>query len=301
MIHVIGHLNPDSDAICSAFMTARWLQARGQQASAWRLGEPNRETYFLFMRAGLEIPPLLTTSLKDCDVWLVDFTEPTQGPETLLQSNVIGIVDHHRLGGMVTGLPPEVCIKPVGSSSTVLWQLMTMEYRTKVTPGEALLMLGAILSDTVTLRSPTTTPDDKKAVEELSKVAGVNLDTFCADLLSAKTSVEGLSASVLLNKDIKRFTIHGQQVCVAQIELFSLSQVDHVLDDLRNEMDAYAVRTRADLVVLMLTDINRGHSQLWFAGPHQPPLTQPHLVEGMLSRKKQMLPWLENQLAQVEK
>ncbi|HCW7015216.1 TPA: manganese-dependent inorganic pyrophosphatase [Citrobacter farmeri] len=300
MIHVVGHLNPDSDAICTAFMAARWLNMRGLQATAWRLGEPNRETRFLFGRAGLTLPPLLEMPLTDLDFWLVDFTEPTQGPETLLASNIVGIIDHHRLGGLVTRLPPEVWIKPVGSSATLLWQLMSQENRAQITPAQALLLLGAMLSDTVTLRSPTTTADDRLAVEELTTLAGVDLAAFSADLLSAKTSVEGLSASELLQKDIKRFTINGQQVSVAQIELYALSQVAGMMDALRQEMTDYATGSGADLVVLMLTDINAGNSQLWFAGPRQPELTQPVTVEGMLSRKKQMLPWLESHVAQTD-
>lgn len=297
MIHVIGHLNPDSDAICSAYMTACWLQMRGLPATAWRLGEPNRETRFIFEQAGLDMPPLLTLPLTGLDVWLVDFTEPLQGPETLQSSNVVGIIDHHRLGGLMTRLPPEVWIKPVGSSATLLWQLMTPQHRAQVTSAQAQLLLGALLSDTVTLRSPTTTDDDRQAVAELTEQAGVTLSAFSEGLLSAKTSVEGLTASALLQKDIKRFTLHGLQVSVAQIELYSLDQVSGVLEALRGEMAEYATRSGADLVALMLTDINAGHSQLWFAGSHQPPLSQPVTVEGMLSRKKQMLPWLEKHLA----
>lgn len=297
MIHVIGHLNPDSDAICSAYMTACWLQMRGLPATAWRLGEPNRETRFIFEQAGLDMPPLLTLPLTGLDVWLVDFTEPSQGPETLQPSNVVGIIDHHRLGGLMTRLPPEVWIKPVGSSATLLWQLMTPQHRAQVTSAQAQLLLGALLSDTVTLRSPTTTDDDRQAVAELTEQAGVTLSAFSEGLLSAKTSVEGLTASALLQKDIKRFTLHGLQVSVAQIELYSLDQVSGVLEALRGEMAEYATRSGADLVALMLTDINAGHSQLWFAGSHQPPLSQPVTVEGMLSRKKQMLPWLEKHLA----
>lgn len=297
MIHVIGHLNPDSDAICSAYMTACWLQMRGLPATAWRLGEPNRETRFIFEQAGLDMSPLLTLPLTGLDVWLVDFTEPSQGPETLQSSNVVGIIDHHRLGGLMTRLPPEVWIKPVGSSATLLWQLMTPQHRAQVTSAQAQLLLGALLSDTVTLRSPTTTDDDRQAVAELTEQAGVTLSAFSEGLLSAKTSVEGLTASALLQKDIKRFTLHGLQVSVAQIELYSLDQVSGVLEALRGEMAEYATRSGADLVALMLTDINAGHSQLWFAGSHQPALSQPVTVEGMLSRKKQMLPWLEKHLA----
>lgn len=296
MIHVIGHLNPDSDAICTAAMTARWLTLRGQQATAWRAGEPNRETQFIFAQAGLTMPERLTFPLADLDVWLVDFTEPTQGPDSLAQSNVVGIIDHHRLGGLVTRLPPEVWVKPVGSSATLLWQLMGDEVREQLSPAESLLLLGAVLSDTVTLRSPTTTPDDRQAVDALARRAGVDLDAFSRDLLSAKTSVEGMSARQLLTKDVKTFTIHGHQVCVAQLELYALQQVDAVLDELRQEMARYAQEHQAALVVLMLTDINQGDSTLWFAGTALADVDQPCKVDGMLSRKKQMLPWLESRL-----
>lgn len=105
-----------------------------------------------------------------------------------------------------------------------------------------------------------------------------------------------MSARELLQKDIKTFTIHGHSVCVAQLELYALQQVDAVLDDLRLEMARYADEKNAALVVLMLTDINLGDTSLWFAGPALSDIPQPCKVEGMLSRKKQMLPWLESHL-----
>lgn len=297
MINVLGHLHPDSDAVCTAYMASRWLMLRGLQAQAWRCGEINRETRFIFEQAALPVPDLLTDSLADRDVWLVDFTEPTQGPASLAESNVVGIIDHHRLGGLVTRLPPEVWVKPVGSSSTLLWQLMTPEIRRMITPAEALLMLGAVISDTVALRSPTTTSDDTLAVEELSTLAGIEKDAFIAGLLTAKTSIEGLSGKALLNKDIKTFQIQGVKVNAAQIELFSLNQVDAVLDELQEEMALNIQETGAQLVVVMLTDINAGYSTLYFAVPEGHEVLSPCKVDGMLSRKKQLLPWLENYLA----
>ncbi|AGB79229.1 inorganic pyrophosphatase/exopolyphosphatase [Enterobacteriaceae bacterium strain FGI 57] len=297
MINVLGHLHPDSDAVCTAYMACRWLTLRSLQAQAWRCGEINRETRFIFEQAALPVPDLLTDSLADRDVWLVDFTEPTQGPASLAESNVVGIIDHHRLGGLVTRLPPEVWVKPVGSSSTLLWQLMTPEIRRMITPAEALLMLGAVISDTVALRSPTTTSDDTLAVEELSTLAGIEKDAFIAGLLTAKTSIEGLSGKALLNKDIKTFQIQGVKVNAAQIELFSLNQVDAVLDELQEEMALKIQETGAQLVVVMLTDINAGYSTLYFAVPEGHEVLSPCKVDGMLSRKKQLLPWLENYLA----
>ena len=129
MINVFGHLNPDSDAVCTAAVTAGWLSRCNRPARAWRTGEANPETRYIFEAAGLPLPPLLDIPLKGEPVWLVDFTEPAQGPADLFQSNIIGIIDHHRLGGLVTQLPPEVWIKPAGSSATVLWLLMDAKMR----------------------------------------------------------------------------------------------------------------------------------------------------------------------------
>lgn len=100
--------------------------------------------------------------------WSISPSLP-EGPASLAESNVVGIIDHHRLGGLVTRLPPEVWVKPVGSSATLLWQLMTEEERSQLSAAEAVLLLGAVLSDTVTLRSPTTTSDDRLAVEAWPK------------------------------------------------------------------------------------------------------------------------------------
>lgn len=295
MIHVFGHLNPDSDTVCTAYMAARWLTIKGRNAQAFRLGELNRETNYIFRHAGLTPPPLLDDSLAGKDVWLVDFTEPAQGPASLNESNVIGIIDHHRLGGLITQLPPEVWIKPVGSSATLLWQLMTPTLRHEISPSEAILLLGAALSDTVAFRSPTTTDEDRQAVDELCSLAKVDREDFIRDLLTAKTDIVGLSADELLNKDSKVFDISGNKVLTAQLELYSLDQAEPLIDELKSAMEQRVTTSGADLVVLMLTDISAECSRLYFAGPA---LTDnaPCTIAGMLSRKKQLLPWLHERL-----
>ncbi|HKM95758.1 MAG TPA: manganese-dependent inorganic pyrophosphatase [Buttiauxella sp.] len=295
MIHVFGHLNPDSDTVCTAYMTARWLTLKGQDAHAFRLGELNRETDYIFRHAGLTPPPLLDYSLAGKDVWLVDFSEPAQGPASLNESNVVGIIDHHRLGGLITQLPPEVWIKPVGSSATLLWQLMTPTFRREVSPSEAILLLAAVLSDTVALRSPTTTDDDHQAVDELCTLAKVEREDFIRDLLTAKTDIVGLSAEELLNKDSKMFDISGNKVLVAQLELYSLTQAEPLIDELILAMEKRVTTSGAGLVVLMLTDISTECSRLYFAGPAFADNT-PCTIAGMLSRKKQLLPWLHTRL-----
>lgn len=297
MIHVFGHINPDSDAICTAVVTAHWLTGHGMDARAWRLGEANRETHFIFDTVGLTLPPRLDIPLQNERVWLVDFTEPAQGPDDLLRSNVVGIIDHHRLGGLITQLPPEVHIRPVGSSATLLWLLMDAEARRTLPPTLAVLLLGALLSDTVNLRSPTTTEDDIRSATELGVLSGVNRRAFARDLLTAKTDVSGLSAQLLLDRDLKAFVIAGTDVRIAQIEVSSLSQVAPVMNDLLTALAYLADQSGAGLAVLMLTDIRSRFSTLYFAGRERVNAASCS-VPGMISRKKQLLPWLEFHLNQ---
>ncbi|APG18167.1 TPA: inorganic pyrophosphatase [Citrobacter freundii] len=297
MINVFGHLNPDSDAVCTAAVTAGWLNRCNRPARAWRPGEANPETRYIFEAAGLSLPPLLDIPLKGEPVWLVDFTEPAQGPADLLQSNIIGIIDHHRLGGLVTQLPPEVWIKPAGSSATVLWLLMDAEMRRTMPPTHAILLLGALLSDTVNLRSPTTTEDDIRTATELCVLSGVKRKAFARGLLAAKTDITGQSTEQLLHKDLKTFSLAGTDVRIAQLEVSSPGQVTPVLDELQNAMAQMAVTTGAGLIVLMVTDIREYFSTLYFAGPESGNAA-PCSVPDMVSRKKQLLPWLEHFLNQ---
>ena len=297
MINAFGHLNPDSDAVCTASVTAGWLNRCGRPARAWRPGEANPETRYIFEAAGLTLPPLLDIPLKGEPVWLVDFTEPAQGPADLLQSKIIGIIDHHRLGGLVTQLPPEVWIKPAGSSATVLWLLMNAEMRRTMPPAQAILLLGALLSDTVNLRSPTTTEDDIRTATELCVLSGVKRRAFARGLLTAKTDITGQPAKQLLNKDLKAFSLCGTDVRIAQLEVSSSDQVTSVLDALQNAMAQMAATAGAGLVVLMVTDIRECFSTLYFAGPEAGNAASCS-VTGMVSRKKQLLPWLEHFLSQ---
>lgn len=297
MINVIGHSNPDSDAICTATVTACWLNHCGRPARAWRAGEASTETRFIFREAGLTLPPFLDIPLLNEDVWLVDFTDPLQGPAGLIQSNIIGIIDHHRLGGLTTLLPPEVSIKPVGSSATVLWLMMNTEMRNAMPPAYGILLLGALLSDTIDLLSPTTTEDDLRAATELCVWSGIKRRTFAQALIAAKTDISGLSAEQLLNKDLKVFSLVGIDARIAQIEISTSGQIAPLLDELQETMAQMAMSTGAGLVVLMVTNITECCSSLYFAGP-EGDSTPSFSVEGMVSRKKQLLPWLERFLLQ---
>lgn len=141
-------------------MVADWLNHLGKPAVAFRLGELTPETRYILAAAGVQAPALLTDDLRDRKVWLVDFTDIEQGPASLPDSDVVGVIDHHRLGTLVTRNPPDVWVRAVGCCATVILQIKPMP----LNAAQATLLLGAILSDTVALSAPTTTEQDRRAV-----------------------------------------------------------------------------------------------------------------------------------------
>lgn len=301
MIQVVGHKNPDSDSICSALVAAELLKARGLQAKAVRQGDINRETRFILERAGVEQPEMCT-GVAGQQVWLVDYSDLAQGPDDLAQAEILGIVDHHRLGDVTTAQPLEAWIWPVGCTNTILFNLFRME-QAEITRPLAILMMSAIISDTVGFASPTCTEKDKEAVYALAKLADIaDLDLFIKDLLIAKTDIEGLSAAELVEKDLKGYPLNGRDVVVGQIELATLEQVDGMLDALNADLQARCDNEGLALAALMLTDITTATTRLLYKGEWSAKLdahadNSVLMMQNTLSRKKQGWPWLQQVLA----
>ena len=172
-------------------MVADWLNHLGKPAVAFRLGELTPETRYILAAAGVQAPALLTDDLRDRKVWLVDFTDIEQGPASLPDSDVVGVIDHHRLGTLVTRNPPDVWVRAVGCCATVILQILTAEKPMPLNAAQATLLLGAILSDTVALSAPTTTEQDRRAVTRLRAISHVDYDAFTTGLLAAKTDLSG--------------------------------------------------------------------------------------------------------------
>lgn len=291
MIYVFGHQNPDSDSICSAIVTADWLNSQGKLATPFRLGEITPETAFILQQANVVQPELLNIALNEKTVWLVDFTDAEQGPPSLAFSNIIGIIDHHRLGTVMTQNPPDVWIRSVGCCATIIWQILTLEKQQPISASQATLMLGAILSDTVNLTSSTTTGHDIAAVKSLSAICQLNYDEFVQGLLAAKTDIHGLSADYLLMKDAKRYQISGFSVLISQIELTSMSAIEAILPEVLAQLAKQNQTGNFDIAVLVVTDIFKQNSTLYFSQDNQFHFSSVSLL-GFISRKKDILPWL---------
>ncbi|MCG3758618.1 manganese-dependent inorganic pyrophosphatase [Vibrio cincinnatiensis] len=301
MILVVGHKNPDSDSICSALVAAELLKARGLSAKAIRQGDVNRETQHILKQAGV-LAPELCISVAGEKVWLVDYSDVAQAPDDLNQAEILGIIDHHRLGDVMTVNPLEAWIWPVGCTCTILFNLCKME-QVPVTRSLAMLMMSAILSDTVGFASPTCTEKDKQAVSELAQLAEVDdLAAFTQQLLIAKTDIEGLSAAQLVEKDLKAYPFNGRDVIVGQVELATLDQVADMIDELEADLQQRCDQENFALAALMLTDITTAQTRLLFKGEWAEKLVKHKqggvlMMHDTLSRKKQGWPWLQTELA----
>ncbi|MFV0550267.1 MAG: manganese-dependent inorganic pyrophosphatase [Limnobaculum xujianqingii] len=295
MISVFGHLNPDSDSICCAIVVSDWLNFSGQSAMAYRLGELNPETEFILSQAQCLSPPLLEHNITGQPVWLVDFSDLEQGPENLNKSQVVGLIDHHRLGSLITTEPLDAWIRRVGCCATLVFDIVTRTPDYQLSPPHALLLLGAILSDTIAFQSPTTTKQDRETAHKLSLIAKVDLDTFIIKLLNAKTDISGLSIERLLQKDEKNYLIGEYKLILGQIEVSDFHAIENQVPALQQEMEKRAQSEGLDFYVLMITSLFSSQSCLYFSQKN--PISQsPITIENMLSRKKQLVPWLTQKL-----
>lgn len=305
-VYVFGHTNPDSDAIISAIAGAELLKARGVDAVACKQGDVNPETKFILEKFGLEIPETIT-SVEGKNVALVDTTEPTQLPSDIEKANIVFVADHHKLAGLRTATPLEFYGQPVGSSATIITNIFKTDGKS-IPANVAGAMLCAVLSDTVLFKSPTTTDWDKKAVEELAKIAGIEkpLD-LGLEMLKVKSSIENDSALDLINRDFKDFNIHGKKFGIGQIELIDGSMAESKKPAILEEMKKLHKEGGYNTLLLLITDIMKEGSEMLVVSDDIPAIEnvfgikcdEQHCawVDGMMSRKKQVVPPLETKLS----
>lgn len=301
----MGHKNPDSDTIISSIATTELLKQRGLDAVAVKQGDITPETKFILDTFKLEVPETLT-SVSEKEIALVDTTELSQLPNDIDSAKVLFVADHHKLGGLKTTSPLEFYGQPVGSTATILTNVFASENK-NIPANIAGAMLCAVLSDTVLFKSPTTTNWDKDAVEKLAKIAGIEkpLD-LGLQMLKVKSSIENDSATDLINRDFKEFNIHGKKFGIGQIELIDKTMADDKKPAILEEMKKIQANGEFNTVLLLITDIMKEGSELLVVSDDIPSIEnvfgikcdKNHCawVDGMMSRKKQVVPPLETKL-----
>ncbi len=300
-ILVFGHKNPDTDSIVGALAASHLLTETGRPAIAMAQGKANPETEFGLKKFGLPMPAMLGPVAGKA-VGLVDFNDAAQGPDDLKDASLVFIADHHKLGGLSTGSPLEAWLLPLGSANTVLYEMMQF-YKVSIPQNLAGGMLCAILSDTVMYQSVTTTARDKAAGNALAKIAGVkDQQALAHDLFKAKSALDGVSPRELVLRDYKKFEMSGTPVGVGQLEVLSLDMLAGKKKDLLAAMALIKEETKLNSIFLMLTDISKQGTEM-LAISDDPALPDAVFkvefkdssawLPGVMSRKKQVIPFLE--------
>ncbi|GMM86419.1 manganese-dependent inorganic pyrophosphatase [Pseudoalteromonas sp. MTN2-4] len=304
-MYVVGHKIPDSDSICGAIALAYLKNQIGEAAIATRLGDVSPETQFILDTFGFEAPELKMSYAGE-EVYIVDHTEKTQAPDDIDEATVVGVVDHHKLGDLTTSTPLECWIRPVGCSNTII-KMMYDFYGVEIPKNIAGLMLGAILSDTVIFKSPTCTTADIKCVEVLAEIAGIeDYKAFGMEMFKVKSAVEGTPARDLVMRDFKDFNMNGNLVGIGQLEVIDLAVFDDIKADLEADIAKLKEEGGRHSVFLLLTDIMKEGSQMLIASDDEGIVERAYGVtpeqsrvwlDGVLSRKKQVVPPLQDAFA----
>ncbi len=304
-MYVVGHKVPDSDSICGAIALAYLKNQIGEAAIPTRLGEVSPETAFILEKFGLETPELKTSYAGE-EVYIVDHSELTQAPDDIAEATIVGIVDHHKLGDLTTSTPLECWIRPVGCSNTVI-KMMYDFYNVEIPQNIAGIMLCAILSDTVIFKSPTCTTADIKCVEALAEIAGVeDFKALGMEMFKVKSAVEGTPVRDLVMRDFKDFNMNGELVGIGQLEVIDLSVFDEIKEELEADIAAMKAEGNRHTMILLLTDIMKEGSEMLVISDNEE-LTEKAYgkasvngrvwLDGVLSRKKQVVPQLQEVFA----
>ncbi|MDO5536787.1 MAG: manganese-dependent inorganic pyrophosphatase [Desulfovibrionaceae bacterium] len=297
---VLGHMNPDTDSIIAAIAVADLYTKRGLDVKAAAQGKPTPESEFVLNKFGLTAPEVVE-DVAGQDIYLVDYSDLAQAPKGIESANVLGITDHHKLGDITTSSPLLCWIWPAGCTCTVIKNMYDF-YGIEIPASIAGGMLCAILSDTVIFKSVTCTEDDKKAVADLAKIAGVeDVKALGLEMFTVKSALEGATMDELVHRDYKDFNMNGNKVGIGQLEVVDLSMLDKYREGLQAEIEKIKADGRHS-VFLLLTDIMKEGSDMLIASDDPAVVEKAfgkapegtHVwLDGVMSRKKQVVPPFE--------
>ena len=300
---VFGHKSPDTDSICSTLAMANLqTKLRGEEVIPCRLGELNEETKYALKYFEVEAPKFIEKVEEGQNVILVDHNEFSQSVNGIENAKIIAVVDHHRINNFQTSEPLLYYAQPVGCTATILLELFKVN-NIEIEPKIAGLMLSAIISDTLLLKSPTTTDKDKKAVEELAKIANVDISKYGLDMLKAGTDLDKYTEDELIRLDAKCIEKEEIKYVIAQVNTVSIPDVLKRKAKIEEEMNKEILAKGLSLFVFVITDIVNSNSEAIVLGDRTELISKSYEIDddiavmpGVVSRKKQILPLIEKNM-----
>ena len=240
------------------------------------------------------------------DTILVDHNELSQAVDGIENYNILEIIDHHRVGSIITKEPITFINKPVGATSTLIANLFR-ENRIPLPQDYASILLCGILSDTLILQSTTTTEIDIETAEYLSNITNLDIQTLGKDLLSAASHIDGRTPQEVVRQDMKEYSEENLTYTVSQIEVDNPNEILTRKEQFISELEMERRSRKAVLSALMVTDITKLTSLLVVA--LEPSLAQfidfpqqedsVYILRDIVSRKKQLIPLLSEQIEKL--
>lgn len=237
-------------------------------------------------------------------VILVDHNEYSQSADGIEEAEIIEIVDHHKVGSVNTSEPINFRNMAVGSTNTIIYE-MYKEQKVSPPPYIAGLMLSGIISDTLLFHSPTTTEYDRRAVRELSKIAGVNPTVFSKKMFASAASIKGKTIEELIYNDFKAFNIGNYKIGIGQMTVINYQDVLNEKEKYLNVIESISHEHDYDIFAFCITDVINSNTYLLYNEESKnifetifniPKIHQGYELKGVVSRKKQIIPLLMEEL-----
>ncbi|CAG9606498.1 manganese-dependent inorganic pyrophosphatase [Pseudoneobacillus rhizosphaerae] len=296
---IFGHKNPDTDTICSAITYSDLKNKLGFQTEPIRLGTISGETQFVLDYFKVEAPRLVEkVAAETKEVILVDHNEFQQSADDITDVQVKEVIDHHRVANFETKDPLYFRVEPVGCTATIL-NKMYKENGISIEKEIAGLMLSAIISDTLLLKSPTCTQQDVDAAHELASIAGVDINEYGLEMLKAGADLSDKTVEQLISIDSKVFPMGNAKVEVAQVNAVDTNDILARQKEIESALEKVVIEKELDLFLLVVTDILKNDSVALAIGKESNKVEQAFnvtldnntaLLEGVVSRKKQIVP-----------
>ncbi len=234
----------------------------------------------------------------DKKVILVDHNEASQSIDGLEQAQILEIVDHHRIGGIVTGSPIYFKNEAVGSTATIVAGLYL---DMKINPAAEIagILCAAIISDTMFFKSPTSTGKDKYMAARMAEIAKLDLDDFSKKMFKSSSDIISMSPDEILNYDFKEFFLNRHKVGIGQITCTNLEEIELIKESLLDYLKETREEKEYHVLMMLISDPARGGSEILFAERERGTVNKAFdtdtdqgsmFLEGVVSRKKQIIP-----------
>lgn len=232
------------------------------------------------------------------EIVLVDHNELSQAVQGAEDANIVEVLDHHRLGGSLkSNHPIRFSMEPVGSTCTLVAQRFRFS-GIEPSPGIALCMASGMISDTLYLRSPTTTDTDRQLLEWLDEFCDVDLKDYANDFFQVGSALRSCAPDQVVREDCKEFAESGRRFSISQIEEIGFDLFWQRKDELAHALDELAAANQLEFSALLVTDIASNGSLLLMSNEPEgwDEINYPQLEDKLyqlhevVSRKKQLLP-----------